>query len=161
MRGLQPGGAGGVERIDVENDVVGRKRQHHCFRIAALGQHGGGGDRGTGIAARRLDRDHRVDAKVFRLVPREKPEIGVRHHDRRSEQPGVSDPQQGFLITRALAHQWQELLGKGVARNRPKTRAGAACEQDRDDLGHAPTLFQKAPAIARLALRRIELRDNN
>ena len=144
-----------MERIDIENDVVGRQRQHHRFRIAALGQHGGGGDRGAGIAAHRLDRDGRVDAQFLRLAAREKPEIGVRYHDRRREQLGVSHPQQGFLIARALAHQRQELLGEGVARNRPKPRSGAASEQNRDDFGHAPTLFQKVPAIARLSpLRR-------
>ena len=63
--------------------------------------------------------------------------------DRRREQLGVGDPQQRLLIGRALADQRQELLRQRVARHRPEPRAGAAGEQNGNDLGHAAGTIPK------------------
>ena len=43
----RPARACGMEGVDVENDVIGRKHQHHSVRIAALCEHGRGGNRGA------------------------------------------------------------------------------------------------------------------
>ena len=68
----------------------------------------------------------------------------------------LGDAQQGVLVGRALADQRQELLRQGVARHRPKPGAGAAGENNGNDLGHAGHYSKNSSAIARLAHRRRE-----
>src|ERR1051325_3568874 len=44
------------------------------------------------------------------------------------------DPHEGLLVSRLFADQRQELLGHGVARHRPQTRAGTAGEDQWDNM---------------------------
>ena len=130
--GLAAGEARGAEFRHVENDVVGGERQHHGVRIALARDRGRGGDRRPGIPPQRLDHHRRLDADVLGLAAGEEMEIRPGDDDRRREHR-VLHPQQGFLIGRAVADQRQELLGQGVARNRPKPRSGAAGKQNGND----------------------------
>jgi hypothetical protein len=109
--------------------VVGRERQHDRLRITLAGQNRGRRDRGTGIAALRLQRDGGIDAEVVRLATGEEAKIGCRHDHGRREQLGVPHAQQRLLIGGLMADEGQELLGHRVARHRPQSRAGAAREQ--------------------------------
>ena len=109
----------------IENDVVGGQSQHHRLRIAFQGDGRGSGDCRPGIAPQRLDHDGGLDANLLGLAAGEKVEIRPGNHDGGGKHR-VAHPQQGLLIGRALAHQRQELLGQGVARDRPQPGPGAA-----------------------------------
>ena len=132
LGGLAAGKAGGAELRHVEDDVVGGERQHHGIRVALARHRGGGRDGRAGIPPQRLDHHRRLDADVLGLPAGEEMEIRAGDDDGGGEHR-VLHAQQGFLVGRTVADQRQELLGQGVARDRPKPRPGAAGEKNGDD----------------------------
>ena len=132
LGGCAPGEAGGAKFRRIENDVVGGQRQHHGLRVALERHRGRGGDRRPRISPQRLDHDRCLDADLFGLAAREEVEIRSGDDDGRGEHR-IAHPQQGLLIGRPIADQRQELLGQGVAGDRPEPRSGAAGKQDRND----------------------------
>ena len=87
---------------------------------------------GPGVATHRFDHDRSVDADLLGLPPREKMEIRAGNDDRRRKHR-ILHTQEGLLVGRPVADQWQKLLGQGIPRNRPKPGPGAAGQQNGDD----------------------------
>jgi hypothetical protein len=122
--------------------------QHQQQRIGAigLGLQGRGGDRRRSVAAHRLEQQGRGrHAHLAQLFGHHEAVLLVSHHDRR---PGAGQPGQalpGGLQQRLLAHQRLELLGMGLARQRPEPGTGATGQQDGDDRDHGGIALENRP----------------
>ena len=124
--------AGGAERVNVENDVIGGKCQHNRLWVADGGNCRRCRDGGSRITPHGLDHHGCLDADFLRLPASKKVKIRPRDYDRRRKHR-ILYAQQGLLIGRPVADQGKELLRKGIARHRPKPGPGAARQQNGDD----------------------------
>ena len=124
----QPSGPGGflplgnspLERLDIFNGMIRGQHQHDGFGIFSRHFDSGHRDRRGGVAAKRLQQyRQRLTAYGLQLLFDNKAVLIVGHHNRRL---GVVDrqPAQSFLQHTLFPHQWEELLGIGLAREGPK-----------------------------------------
>jgi hypothetical protein len=109
------GGEGGVQRCGVGDRGIGRHHPQHRVGIGLGDQKGGGGDRGGGVAAHRLQQDARMGlAHQAKLLGHHEAMRLVADHD------GVVEAlahgaRRGFLDQAALGGQRPELLGEAFA----------------------------------------------
>ena len=118
------------KRALVEDHVVGREHGDDRLRIALSGELRRDRDGGPGIAARRLEDDHRLRADFLELLAHEKAVVAIGDDDRLLEDR-IADPPHGVLKGRGRADQGNELLGHRLARFRPDARARAPAHDDR------------------------------
>ena len=132
FRGSTAGKASRAKSFDVQNNVIGGKREHDGLRIAQGRDRRRSSDGGSRIAPYGLYNDGCINAHLLSLPAGEEMKIRTGYDNRRRKHR-VPHPQQRFLVSRPVADQWQELLGQGVPRNRPKPGPGAAGQQNGDD----------------------------
>ena len=117
----------------VADQVVGRQHQQQCVGIVLQCLQRAQRDRRRGVPCQRFQHDRgALDACFQQLVGGEKAVILAGHHDRRGDVgqlPGACD---GLLEQRALAGQFEKLLGQVPARHRPQPGAAAAAEDEGD-----------------------------
>ena len=123
-----------VEGLLVGNDMIGRHDQQHRVFAAGARMQCRQGQRGRGVAPHRLEQDVACGtAAGEQLVGDQEAVYLVAHHDRRLH-PAVLQPVttgRGGLQQGQLVDQCMELLGKGLARERPQARARPARENHR------------------------------
>ncbi len=126
--------AGRAEFLRLADHMVGCEHQHEGIAIACGREYGGNRNRGTGIAAHRLQHNIGFHAALAQLLRHHKPEIRVGDDDRTPEQLGIGNALKHLLERRILADEGDELLGHAFARDRPQPCSRAAAHDHRDDL---------------------------
>ena len=115
-----------AEMRGVGDHMVRRCHQHQRAWRAGLKRQSGGANRGGSVLGRRFDQD--VGGGNFKrgeLLDHDEAEISG-GYDRRSRKPSARQTPRRGLIKALVPYQLNELLRVGLARQRPKPRAGAA-----------------------------------
>ncbi len=134
------GGNRGAHRVEIDVigiDLVIRSQHMHdrALAEAVAHQRAGGGNGGGRVAGHRLQKDARQrQIELAGLLGDQEAEFLVGDDDRRFIERLVGDAQQCLLKKGGVADEADELLGGGGARQRPETRALAACHDYRNDL---------------------------
>jgi hypothetical protein len=122
-------GHGGAEGIGVAHLMV---RRHDQQQGVGFGQQGGHGHGGGGVAAHGLDDDGaRFQADFAQLLGHDEAVFLIAHHH-----GPAGNARGGVLQQGGVRSQRQQLLGAQFPRQRPQTGAGAAGQDDGDDLSH-------------------------
>lgn len=143
--GMDGAAEGGV----IGDDVIGRRHQHQGARVFGLKHQGGGQDGGGGVAALGLDQHGGGgDVRLAQLFGDDEAEIAAGHHDRPGKTLHGKAPGRGLKQT-LFPRQRRELLGKALARERPKPRAGAAAQKHgMDRVSHTWPLTRTSAGIS-------------
>ena len=117
----------GAERGVIAHPVIDRHRQDHGVGVGFAGEQRRNRDRRSGISSERLEHDGwTVDADRAQLFADREAVLGVCDHHRLGKQRAIVDAQRRLLQQGVFAEQREQLLGVGLARQRPQPRAGAA-----------------------------------
>ena len=118
-RGFGSAPAGLAEFLGVAHDMVGGQHQHECVAIAFGREHRRDRNRGTGIAAHRLEHDVGFDAVLAQLLGHDEAEVGIGDDDRPGEQARHPNARKHLLEGRSFPDKRNELLRHALARDRP------------------------------------------
>ncbi len=140
--------------IGVADQMVRGADPEHRLRGHVIGGiQGGQGDRGGGVAADRLDQPVLVQGRVDRgILPADQEVLRLGcDRDQVAGRCVAQQPPGGPLQQRVRPDQLGQMLGQGLAADRPEPGAGAAGEDHGQDRGHGITLLLAAWGAVRLS----------
>ena len=122
-----------AKQCGIDDHMVGGQHPQDRVRVVFRDQNRRRRDRRRAVASNRLQHDAGIpDAHGAELFGDQEPVLLVAHDYRRGEAVAMC-PQRRLLQQGAVGHEWPELLGEALARDRPQPGAGAAGQDDGDD----------------------------